>query len=114
MNQSICAFSAAAPVADVVEKRIVEQHRVLRHHADRGAERTLGDGADVLPVDQDAPGARLVEPEQEPRDRGLAGARRPDDGDRMAGGRVERDAAQDWPAGIIGELYVLEPDRAGA
>ena len=32
----------------------------------------------------------------------------------MARGRVERDAAQDRPAGIIGELDVLEPDRAGA
>ena len=26
---------AVSPVADVVEERIVEQHRVLRHHADR-------------------------------------------------------------------------------
>ena len=105
---------AVAPVADVVDDRIVEQHRVLRHHADRGAQRTLGDRADVLPVDQDAPGGRLVEPEQEPRDRRLAGARRPDDGDRVARRRLERNAAQDRPGGIIGELDVLEPDRAGA
>ena len=52
-----------------------------------------------------APG--LIEPEQEPRDRGLAGARRPDDGDRVARGRIERNAAQDRSAGIIGELGVL-------
>ena len=62
MKPSICAMRggrldllarrAGAAVADVVEDRIVEQHRVLRHHADRGAQRGLRDVADVLSVDQ--------------------------------------------------------------
>ena len=43
-----------AAVADVVADGVVEQHGVLRHHADRGAQRRLRDVADVLAVDQDA------------------------------------------------------------
>ena len=103
---------AVAAVADVVEDRVVEQHGILRNHADGGAQRTLRHLADVLPVDQDPPGGRLVEPEQEPGDRRLAGARRPDDGDRLARLRLERDAAQDRPRRIVGEFDVLEPHVA--
>ena len=49
----------------------------------------LGDIADVLPVDQDAARRHVVEAEEQPRDRRFAGARRPDDGDRMAGRHLE-------------------------
>ena len=47
---------------------------------------------DVLPVDEDAPARRLVEAEQQPRDRRLAGARGADDGDGLARRHLERDA----------------------
>ena len=43
------------PVGDVVVDRIVEQHGVLRHDADRGAQAGLRHVAYVLAVDQDAP-----------------------------------------------------------
>ena len=39
-------------VADVVGDGVVEEHGVLRDHADRGAERLLRHVADVLPVDR--------------------------------------------------------------
>ena len=62
-----------AAVADVVADRVVEQDGVLRHDADRGAQRFLRDVADVLAVDQNAPAADLVEAEQQARDGRFAG-----------------------------------------
>ena len=71
-----------APVLDIVADGVVEQHRVLRNHADRRPQARLRHLGDVLAVDQDAAARRLVEAEQEARDRRLAGAGRADDGDR--------------------------------
>ena len=70
-----------AAVADVVADGVVEQHGILRHHADGGAQRSLRHIADVLAVDQDAAAADVVEAKQQPRDRRLAGAGRADNGD---------------------------------
>ena len=89
---------AVAAVGDVVADRVVEQHRVLRDDADRRAQARLGDLRDVLPVDRDAPRRRIVEAEQQPRERRLAGARRPDHRDGRAGGHVEVDALEDRAA----------------
>ena len=58
------------------------------------------------------PRVALVEAEQEPRDRRFAGARGPDDRDRVAGRHLERDAVEDRAPGIVGEVDILEPDRA--
>ena len=66
---------AGAAIGDVVADRIVEQHGVLRHHADRRAQAVLGHVADVLPVDQDAALGHVVEPEQQAADGGFARAR---------------------------------------
>ena len=54
-----------ASIADVVAERVVEQHRILRHHADGVAQGGLGDTGDILAVDRDAPAVRLVEAEQQ-------------------------------------------------
>src|SRR5947207_359844 len=40
-------------IGDIVADAVVEQHRVLRHHADGAAEALLRDIADVLAVDED-------------------------------------------------------------
>ena len=103
-----------AAVADVVADRIVEQHGVLRHHADRGAQRGLRHVANVLAVDQDAAAGDVVEAEQQPRNRRLAGAGRPDDGDGVPGGDVEAQALEDRPLRFIGKRDILEADGAGA
>ena len=97
-----------AAVADVVADGVVEQHGVLRHHADRRAQRVLRDGLDVLPVDQDLAARHVIEPEQQPRDRRLAGAGRPDDRNRLAGRHLEAQPLQDRPVRIVGEAHVLE------
>ena len=68
-----------AAVGDVVADRVVEQHGVLRHHADRRAQAFLRHVADVLAVDPDAALGHVVEAEQQPADGGLARAGRPDD-----------------------------------
>ena len=78
-----------AAVADVVADGVVEQHGVLRDHADGAAQRLLGDVADVLAVDGDAPAGDVVEAEEQPRDGRLAGAGRTDDRDRPARRHLE-------------------------
>jgi hypothetical protein len=119
MKWAICAISAAvftsaslapAAVADVVGDGIVEQHRILRHHADRRAQALLRDLAHVLAIDGDRAALDVVEPIEQPRHRRLAGAGRPDDRDRLAGRHLEGDTLQDRPRRIIGEVHVLEGD----
>ncbi len=103
-----------AAVADIVADGVVEQHGVLRHHADGGAQRRLRDVADILAVDQDAAAGDIVEAEQQPRDRRLAGAGRADDGDGVPGRDVEAQAFEDRPRRLVGKRNVLEADGAGA
>ena len=99
-----------AAVADVVTDGVVEQHRVLRDHADGGAQRCLRDVADIFAVDQDPPAGHVVEAEQQPRNRRLARARRPDDGDGASGGDVEAQALEDRPFRFVSERDILEAD----
>ncbi len=101
-----------AAVADIVADRVVEQHGVLRDHADGRAQRYLRHVADILTVDQDAAAGDVVEAEQQPRDRRLAGAGRPDDRDRVPGRHLEADALQDRTRRLIGEADIVEADRA--
>ena len=120
MKASICASRAAsstssslgvpAAVADVVADGVVEQHGVLRHHADGGAQGFLRHVAHVLAVDQDAAAGHVVEAEQQPRDRGLAGARGADDRHRLAGRHLEGHALEDRACRLVGEADVLEAD----
>src|SRR5207245_4087100 len=101
-----------APVADVVTDGIVEQHGILRHHADRRPQRALRDVADILTVDQDPAAGDVIEPEQQARDRRLAGAGRPNDRNRLAGRHLETEAFEDLTLGIVGEAHVLEAQIA--
>ena len=101
-----------AAVADVVEDRIVEQHGVLRNHADRRAQRSLRNGADILPIDGYPTRRWLIEPKQQARNRRLSRSGRADDGDRVARRRLERYSPQDRPVRVVMERNVLETDRA--
>ena len=118
MKPSICAelrglldlrvARVPAAIADVVADGVVEQHGILRHHADRGAQRLLRHVADILTVDRDAAAADVIKAEQQPRDRRLAGARRPDDRHRLAGRHLEPDALEDRALRIVGKPHILE------
>ena len=48
----------------------------------------------------------------EPRDRRFAGAGGTDNGEGASAGNLEIEAAQNLPPGIIGEMHVLEAQRA--
>ena len=89
----------------------IEQIGVLVDDRDHPAERFGIERFDVVPADLDRAALRVEQPQQQPRNRGLAGAARPDNADLLAGGDSEgqpvmRGAA---PAGIS-EPDILERD----
>ena len=106
------ARGAGAAIGDVVEDRVVEQHGVLRHHADRAAQAVLRHVADVLAVDLDRAAIDIVEAEQQARDRRFAGAARPDDRDGGAGRNAKIDVLQDRAARIVAEIDMAKRDLA--
>ena len=65
-------------------------------------------------VDKNAAAGHVVEAEDQPRERRLAGARRPDNGDGVTGRNLEAQAFEDRTRRLIGERHVLEADGAGA
>ena len=89
-----------------------EQEPFLRHDAELPAERLLGHVAKVDAVDRDPPLERVVEAGEELRDRRLARARVPDEGDRRSGGDVEVDSVQHLGARAVAEADVLQADVA--
>ena len=91
-----------------------EQEALLQHQADRGAERVEGEVTDVVPADPDRAGAHVVEPGEQQRDRGLAGARGADDGERLAGPDPQRQAAQHRLGRHVAEVHVVELDVLAA
>ncbi len=72
----------------------MQQRGVLRHHGDLRAQAFLRDRGDVLAVDQDAATLGVVEMQQQVHQRGLAGARRPDQPDPLARRDAQVDAVQ--------------------
>ncbi|MPM25386.1 hypothetical protein SDC9_71877 [bioreactor metagenome] len=103
---------AGAAIGDVVADRIVEQHGVLRHHADRVVQALLGDVAEVLPVDPDRAAGDVVEAEEKPPDRRLARARGADQCHALPRRHGQRDPLQDRPVRVIGEFHRVETDLA--
>ena len=66
-------FGRLAPaITDVVLHRPMQERGVLGDEPDLGAQRILGDGGDVLAVDQDAAAFQIVEPQQQVDQRRLA------------------------------------------
>ena len=102
---------ALAAIADIIPDGVVEQHRILRHDAERGAQRALRHLGDILPADQDLPGLRIVEAKEQPRDRRLARARGADQRQRLARFDPEAQFVQNLPVGIIAEIDIAELDR---
>ena len=70
------------------------------------------DGASARPPQVDAPGGRLDEAHGEAEQRGLAGAVRPDDDGRRAGGEREIDPVEDRHA-AHDERNIFEAGSAG-
>ena len=74
----------SARVSDVLRQRAMEQHRVLRHKANRAPKRFLRDVGHVLTVDQNAPAIKIVKPLDQLHEGGFAGARMADKPDPLA------------------------------
>ena len=98
------------PVRDVLADRGAEQDRLLQHQADVAPQRGPAVLPDVAAVDQDRAPLRLVQPQDQAHDRGLAGPRHAHQGEPLAGGDGERDVAQHVPAVAIVERHVPEHD----
>ena len=95
---------------DVVAKRAAEELDVLRDEPDPFAQGREGHGTDVGTAEPDDAVRRVVQPEEQPRDRGLAGARATEQPEHLAGLDATRDVAQDR-LGLVGERSVVELDR---
>lgn len=101
-----------AAIGHVVVDGVVEEDGVLRNDADGGAQARLGHLPDVLPVDQDRALADIIEAEQEPADRRLAGTAGADDGHGVPRLDGEAHLVQDTSFRIIGESHLAELDAA--
>ena len=95
----------------IVFDRAVEQIGVLVDDGDHPAERFGIERFDVVTADLGRAALRVEEAQQQPRNRRLAGAARPDNADLLAGGDGEGQPVMGGatPAGI-GEPDVLESD----
>ncbi len=89
-----------------------EQEALLEHHSDLAPQRGQRDGPEVMPVDRDPAGHRVVEAGDQHRDRGRAAAARADEGDPLPRAHPQVDAAQHLLAVAVPEVDVLEGDVA--
>ena len=97
-----------AAEADVVRNRAGEQMGRLQHIAQVRLQPELRPLPVVHPVDEDAPGRRLVKPAHEVHDRALARAGLSHERYVLAGAHVEREILQNRFALLIGEAHVIE------
>ena len=109
----LCAAGAGLAIGDVVFHRVVKQHGVLRHDANRLAHTGLGDLFDVLPGNQNFALLHVVKPEHQSRQSGLARARRPHHSHSFASWNLEADVVQDGTCHIVGKTHIVKLHRAG-
>ena len=85
---------AGTPVGDGLAHGDVEEERLLRQ--DRHVLAQIGDRdlAQIVAIDQDAAGARIVQPQEEPRGGRFAGPALPDKRQCLSGRQCERDIRQ--------------------
>ena len=110
----LLAGGARSAIGDVVEDRVVEQHRVLWNDADGRAYARLLDLAEVLAVDQDAAVRDVIEAVEQAGDGRLAGAARPDDGERIPRRNGKGNVLEHRAPSIVSERDVVEDDAATA
>ena len=89
---SVRCVEAAVP--DVLHDRVVEQHRVLRHHRQVLPQRALLQAVDRLAGHGDGAAVCGVEAGQQLEYGGLTTARRPHDGDRLPRSHRKREISQ--------------------
>src|SRR5207253_6113275 len=93
--------------------RVVEEHDVLRDERDLLAQAFELEGLQVVAVERDAPGIRMVEARQKVNEARLAAAGGTDERERLARPDVERHVGQRASGSLqVRERDVLEADRA--
>ena len=97
---------------DVVPDRGGEQEALLEDQPDAVAYRLHGAVADVAAVDAHHPRGGVVEPRQQQRQGRLPRPRGADDGDALAALDPQRHVGQDRLDAVVGEVHVLQLDRA--
>ena len=101
------------PVGDVGRHRVVEQHDVLAHQRDVGAQALERERLEIVPVEQHAPAGRAIEARHQVRERRLARPRGADQRHRLAGCDRKLDAVERRPFRVaVVKTHVLEPDLA--
>ena len=100
-----------APIADVIADRIVEQHRILRHHSDHRMQAFLRHVAHVLAINQNRPRLHIIEAKQQPPDGRFPRARRADNRNRLTGRDIKRNPLQNRPLAVITEIHGLKSHR---
>ena len=100
-----------AAIRNVVVNRVVEQHCVLRHDADRSAQGRLFDFANIRFVNQYAPVADVVEAIQQARECGFPRPAVPDHRHLVPGGDFEAHTEQDLAVGVVAEIDSVKTHR---
>ena len=104
------AAGVAGAVGDVVRHGVVEEGRLLDHHADLRAEGPDLDVADVVPVDPDRAALDVPEAGEQVHQGRLAASVGADQGDGLAVADLQFQALQDGVAAVVAEVDVLELD----
>ena len=106
------ARGARTPVGDVLGDREREQEGLLEDDRDLLADAAQADLAQVVAVDRDAARPGVDEPGHEAREGALARPRRAHERHGLARARLEPDAPQHRPAGLVAEDDALHADMA--
>src|SRR6185503_10567842 len=99
-------------VADVLIDRRVKQHRRLFDRLHASPQIAECESTDVPSIQSDDTGIRIQQPDHQIRDRGLAAATRPDNGEGGAGRDTERDIVQQQSPAWMREGHAIELDVA--
>lgn len=97
-------------VANVVRNGVVEQRCVLRHDTDGSPQRFQGDFANVLTVDGNFSGLRVVEAEEQTEDGAFSAARGADNGELFAGWDGQGEILENGTVRAVAECHIFEAD----
>ena len=108
----LAAARSGAAIRDVVIDGVVEQHGVLRHDADGCSQTVLGQVADILTIDRDAPCIDIVEAVDQARQRRFSRPTVADHRDLGPRRDLEIQSVQDPAFRLIAKVHPLEADLA--
>ena len=96
------------------EHRVVEgEVGLLRHDRDASRDLAPGDAGQVAPVDHHAARRRRQHAAQQPQQRGLSRAVRPEDADQVAGRDLQRHAVKAGQSGAVDEADISGLQQPG-